>query len=74
MLHEYGSGRVSQEQWRFGTAMTLTTRIKTLGAALIIIVGLLNFHVPHFVLERSPDSSAGATWLELVSWRSCLAP
>ena len=46
--------------------MTLTTRIKTLGAALIIVVGLLNFHVPHFVLERSTDSVAGASWLELV--------
>src|SRR5438105_957132 len=66
MLREYGGGRVSREQWRFGTAMTLTTRIKTLGAALIIVVGLLNFHVPHFVLERSTDSVAGASWLELV--------
>ena len=46
--------------------MTITTRIRTLGAALIMIVGLLNFHVPHFVLERSADSGAGASWLELV--------
>jgi hypothetical protein len=45
--------------------MTLTMRIKTLGAALIILVGLLNFHVPHFVLERS-GFQPGASWLELV--------
>src|SRR5439155_25998682 len=30
MLREYRRGRVSREQWRFGTAMTLTTRNKTL--------------------------------------------
>ncbi len=47
-------------------ATTITTPIKTLGAALIIIVGLLNFHVPHFVLERSVNSGAGASWLELL--------
>jgi len=52
--------------WRFGTAMTMTRRIKTLGAALIIIVGLLNFHIPHFLLERSTDSVPGASWLEFV--------
>src|SRR5215510_5869255 len=46
--------------------MRTTTRRKTVGAALIIIVGLLNFHIPHFVLERSADSRAGASWLELV--------
>src|SRR5579859_1608659 len=57
---------LSREQWRSGTAVTMTGRIKTLGVALIIIVGLLNFHVPHFVLERSTDSVAGASWLELV--------
>jgi uncharacterized membrane protein YhdT len=47
-------------------AVTISTPIKTLGATLIMIVGLLNFHIPHFVLERSPDSGAGASWLELV--------
>jgi hypothetical protein len=46
--------------------MTMTRRIETLGAALVIIVGLLNFHVPHFVLERSTDSVTGVSWLELV--------
>jgi uncharacterized membrane protein YhdT len=48
------------------THLTISTRSKTLGAALIVIVGLLNFHVPHFVLERSSDSAGGASWLELV--------
>jgi len=46
--------------------MTMTRRIKTLGGALIIIVGLLNFHVPHFVLEPSVNSGAGGSWLELL--------
>jgi len=46
--------------------VTIAPRIRTLGAPLIIIVGLLNFHVPHFVLERSPGAGAGASWLELV--------
>jgi len=66
MLRGYGGGRLSREQWGFGTAMTMTRRIKTLGAALFIILGLLNFHVPHFILERSTDSVSGASWLELV--------
>ena len=46
--------------------MTITTRTKMLGAAVIMIVGLFNFHIPHFVLERSPDSGARASWLELL--------
>jgi hypothetical protein len=46
--------------------MTMTWRIETLGAALIIIVGLLNFHVPHFILERSVNSGAVESWLELL--------
>jgi hypothetical protein len=46
--------------------MTITMRIRTLGAGLIISVGVLNFHVPHFVLERSASAGAGASWLELV--------
>jgi len=66
MLREYGRGRVSQEQWRFGLAVTITARTRTLGAALIIIVGLLNFHVPHFLLERSAAPVAAASWLEFV--------
>jgi hypothetical protein len=45
--------------------MTITARINMLGAALIMIVGLLNFHIPHFLLERSAASDAGASWLEL---------
>ena len=41
------------------------TRSKALGIALIVLVGLLNFHVPHFVLERA-DTTGDAANLELV--------
>jgi hypothetical protein len=46
--------------------MAITMRRKVLGSVLIVIVGLLNFHLPHFVLERPSDPSSGAPWLELV--------
>jgi len=35
-----------------GTQDSVSTRAKTLGIVLIVIVGLLNFHLPHFLLER----------------------
>ena len=48
-----------------GYPRPVSTRGKALGIALIVIVGLLNFHVPHFLLERSP--AAGDTgYLEVV--------
>ncbi len=48
-----------------GYPRPVSTRGKALGIALIVIVGLLNFHLPHFLLERSP--AAGDTgYLEVV--------
>jgi len=48
-----------------GYSRPVSTRRKALGIALIVIVGLLNFHLPHFLLERSP--AAGDTgYLEAV--------
>jgi len=48
-----------------GYSRPVSTRRKALGIALIVIVGLLNFHLPHFLLERSP--AAGDTgYLEVV--------
>ena len=43
-----------------------STRVKSLGGVLIVIVGLLNFHVPHFVLERTASAGDTSTVLELV--------
>jgi hypothetical protein len=35
------------------------------GIVLILLIGLLNFHIPHFLIERAPRSSYGAYLLEL---------
>jgi len=48
-----------------GTGHSVSTTAKTLGIVLIVIVGLLNFHVPHFLLER-PTSDGDAAYLEWV--------
>lgn len=45
---------------------------KALGSGLIVIVGLLNFHLPHFVVERSASSS-GDSWIEIVFVANVLA-
>lgn len=43
-----------------------STRVKALGIALIVVVGLLNFHIPHFLLESARSSGAASYALELV--------
>ena len=40
-------------------------KTKTFGGILIVIVGLLNFHIPHFLLEPNDLSGASRT-LELI--------
>jgi len=47
------------------TPESASTRAKTLGIVLIVIVGLLNFHLPHFLLERAM-AAGNETNLELV--------
>src|SRR5436309_1202503 len=48
-----------------GTEDSVSTTTKTLGIVLIVIVGLLNFHLPHFLLER-PTSAGDEAYLEFV--------
>lgn len=43
-----------------------STRVKALGIVLIVIVGLLSFHIPHFLLEPASTRSASSDLLELV--------
>jgi hypothetical protein len=46
--------------------MTTGSRhVRTLGAVLILVVGLLNFHLPHFLLEAARPSDSGSVLLEL---------
>jgi hypothetical protein len=49
-----------------GTQDSVSTRAKTLGIVLIVTVGLLNFHLPHFLLERAGSAGEAANSLELV--------
>ena len=49
-----------------GTVRTVSNRAKTLGIVLIVIVGLLNFHVPHFLIEPAASVGDGSSLLELV--------
>ena len=48
-----------------GTQDSVSTRAKTLGIVLIVIVGLLNFHLPHFLLEL-PTSAGDEAYFEFV--------
>jgi len=49
-----------------GTIRTVSKRVKTLGIVLIVIVGLLNFHLPHFFLESTTYFSYETYLLEFV--------
>ena len=44
---------------------TSTKATSTLGVILIVAVGLLNFHIPHFLLEPVVHSDYGSGLLEL---------
>jgi hypothetical protein len=43
-----------------------STRTKTLGIVLIVLVGLLNFHLPHFLFERAAFAGDSTADIELV--------
>ena len=49
-----------------GTLTTVSKRVRTLGIVLIVIVGLLNFHLPHFLLESTTSFSSATYLLEFV--------
>jgi uncharacterized membrane protein YhdT len=40
-------------------------RVKTLGIVLIVLVGVLNFHLPHFLLESATYFNSATYVLEL---------
>ncbi len=46
--------------------MAVSRRVKILGIVLIIFVGLLNFHIPHFLFESTTEFSSATYLLELV--------
>jgi hypothetical protein len=41
-------------------------RAKTFGIVLIVLVGVLNIHVPHFLLEAATDTGVARSLLELL--------
>lgn len=41
-------------------------RVKALGIVLIVVTGLLNFHIPHFLLEPTVYPDSASNILELV--------
>lgn len=47
-------------------------RAKWPGIVLIVLVGLLNFHVPHFLLESHSSTGSASTLLELVLFANVL--
>src|SRR5579863_1260322 len=49
-----------------GAPEPTSNRIKALGILLIVVVGLLNFHIPHFLLEGSTEFSAAEYALEFI--------
>jgi hypothetical protein len=44
---------------------TVSSPAKAGGVALIVIVGLLNFHIPHFLIEPTARDSSASYVLEL---------
>jgi hypothetical protein len=48
-------------------------RLKTLGMLLIVVVGLLNFHIPHFFLESRSNLGVAENFLELVLLANVIA-
>lgn len=46
---------------------------RTLAIVLIVLIGLLNFHIPHFTIEAQNNASADAPLLELVFALNVLA-
>ncbi len=51
---------VRSDAMKVRAATSASGRMKVLGSALVILVGLLNFHVPHFLLESSTQRDAAA--------------
>jgi uncharacterized membrane protein YhdT len=49
-----------------GILKPISNQIKTLSILLIVIVGLFNFHIPHFLLEPAKYSDYASRVLELV--------
>ncbi len=49
-----------------GTHTTASKRVKSAGIVLVVIIGLLNFHIPHFLLEPAKYSGYAGYLLELV--------
>jgi len=45
--------------------MVVSERVKTLAIMLIVFVGLLNFHIPHLLVESTTHFNAAAYALEL---------
>jgi hypothetical protein len=39
---------------------------RVLGVVLVVLVGLLNFHIPHFFIESAKTSVAGSGLLEVI--------
>jgi uncharacterized membrane protein YhdT len=48
-----------------GRLPTVSKRAKGTGIVLIVIVGLLNFHVPHFLIESPKSFGSASSLLEL---------
>jgi uncharacterized membrane protein YhdT len=56
-----------------GRLPRVSKRAKWIGIVLIVLVGLLNFHVPHFLLEAPKSFGTASTLLELVLFVVLLA-
>ena len=51
---------------------TGSLRAKGTGIVLIVMIGLLNFHVPHFLLESPKDVGSASSLLELALFATLL--
>jgi len=51
---------------------TVSKRAKWTGIVLIVMVGLLNFHVPHFLIESPRNVGSASSLLELTLFATLL--
>jgi len=56
----------AQELGGGGRPTSTSARVRTLGIVLIVVIGLLNFHIPHFFLESASTLGAPSILLELI--------
>src|SRR5437870_958428 len=66
IVADHGGCMTNVFLFMMGRLPTVSKRAKGTGIVLIVLVGFLNFHVPHFLLESPKSFGSASSLLELV--------